>query len=162
MRLTIRTNLALRTLMVCAVNPDTLVRKADVARIINASENHLAQVINQLGQQGFLATHRGRQGGIELARKPEQINIGEVFRAFESEVPFVECFGPDNSCPLAGACRLGTHMAAALDAFYHVFDDVTLADLTQCNSGLEAILTLHENARHLAVPECIGAETEPA
>ena len=37
MRLTTRTNLALRTLMVCAVNPDRIIRKSDVAEAINAS-----------------------------------------------------------------------------------------------------------------------------
>ena len=32
MRLTTRTNLAMRTLMFCAVNPDRVVRKAEIAQ----------------------------------------------------------------------------------------------------------------------------------
>ena len=45
MRLTIRTNLAMRTLMVCATNPEETVRKSEVAELCNASENHLGQVV---------------------------------------------------------------------------------------------------------------------
>lgn len=142
MRLTIRTSLALRTLMTCAVNPEGLIRKSDIALAINASENHLAQVINQLGQAGFLATHRGRHGGIELARPAREISIGDVFRTFEADTPFVECFGPDNACPLSGNCRLGAHMLRAIEAFYGVLDGVTLEDLTGCNAGLATLLAL--------------------
>ena len=66
MRLTIRTNLAMRTLMFCCVNADRIVRKHEVAAICNASENHLAQVINTLAQRGFINTQRGRAGGLRL------------------------------------------------------------------------------------------------
>ena len=53
MRITKRTNLAIRVLMFCGVNQGRLVTKAEIAERCNTSENHLAQVINQLGQMGF-------------------------------------------------------------------------------------------------------------
>ncbi len=80
MRLTTRTNLAMRTLMYCAANPGRIARKHDVAVTCDASENHLAQVINQLARHGFIKTQRGRLGGFVLARAPEDIAVGEVFR----------------------------------------------------------------------------------
>lgn len=92
MRLTMRTNLAMRVLMACAVNKDHIVRRAQVARTINASENHIAQVVNMLSAAGFLTTTRGRAGGLALARAPSEISIGEVFRHFEAGLPFAECF----------------------------------------------------------------------
>lgn len=144
MRLTTRTNLALRTLMFCAVNPDRLVRKQDAAAAINASGNHLAQVINRLAQTGFIETMRGRNGGFTLARPPVEISVGDVFRQFEAGLPFIECFGEANTCPLRGACRMSAHLARAVEAFYATLDPVTLEDLTDCNSGLEQILKLGE------------------
>ena len=142
MRLTTRTNLALRTLMVCAVNDGKIVRKQDVAAIVNASENHLAQVVNRLAQIGFIVTMRGRHGGFHLARSPAEISVGSVFRAFEADLPFIECFSAANTCPLRPACRMGRHLERAVEAFYATLDPLTLADLTECNSGLEAILAL--------------------
>ena len=107
MRITKRTNIAIRALMFCAVNMDRRVTKHDIAEACNSSENHLGQIVNQLAQLGFLETTRGRGGGLTLARAPGQISIGEVFRLLEADVPVAECFADvDNTCPLTDACRL--------------------------------------------------------
>lgn len=143
MRLTMRTNLAMRTLMFCAVNQGRTVRKHEVAEQCNASENHLAQVINTLAQLGYVDTVRGRNGGLRLGRPPEQIRVGEVARVFETPVPFAECFDPEtNTCPLIGNCRLQTALKAALEAFYTSLEKVTLADLIDGNDGLHLLLSM--------------------
>lgn len=141
MRLTTRTNLAMRTLMYCAANPGRIVRKHDIAEACNVSENHLAQVIHTLGLNGFLITQRGRSGGLRLARPMEQISVGAVFRLLESEVPFAECFDKDHSnCPLRGFCKLRCLLSEAVEAFYARLDQVTLADLVAGNDPLNAYL----------------------
>lgn len=147
MRLTTRTNLALRTLMVCAVNPERIVRKIDVATAIQASENHLAQVVNQLGQTGYITTLRGRHGGFMLARPANEISVGALFRTFEADLPFMECFSDDNSCPLKDVCRMSKHLSKAVEAFYATLDPLLLSDLVSCNEGLESILSLDNIAR---------------
>ncbi|MBK5945937.1 Rrf2 family transcriptional regulator [Rhodobacter veldkampii DSM 11550] len=152
MRLTTRTNLAMRTLMFCAVNADRVVRKHEIADACNASENHLAQVVNTLAQLGFVDTQRGRAGGLWLNRPMEQIGVGAVLRAFETGVPFAECFDEaTNTCPLRAACRFRSALIAALDAFYATLDSVTLADLVRNNISLDHILKLGD-AR--PVPAC--------
>lgn len=159
MRLTTRTNLALRTLMFCAVNTDRLVRKQDAARAVNASENHLAQVINQLGQQGFLITQRGRHGGFHLARPARDISVGTVFRAFESDLPVIECFSDHNTCPLRAHCAMRPHLARAIEAFYAALDDLYLSDLVDCNAGLNALLSLEApNMAQSCRPDAISQE----
>lgn len=162
MRLTTRTSLALRTLMVCAVNPGRIVRKSDVAKAINASGNHLAQVINRLGQMGYITTLRGRHGGFSLARPAQEISVGALFRAFEADLPFMECFGPDNTCPLKGVCRVSGHLTRAIEAFYAALDPVMLSELVECNAGLEAILSLDEGTRRAADSACARREAEMA
>lgn len=141
MRLTIRTNLAMRTLMFCAVNEGRTVRKHEVAEACNASENHLAQVIHALAITGFLSTVRGRSGGLRLGRPATDIRVGEVVRTFEAALPFTECMeGGEGKCPLVGCCRLKCVLAGALEAFYAHLDRVTLADLVKDNSGLQQLL----------------------
>ncbi|MFT4149512.1 MAG: Rrf2 family transcriptional regulator [Paracoccaceae bacterium] len=142
MRLTTRTNLAMRTLMFCAVNPGRTVRKHEVAEACNASENHLAQVIHLLAQKKYLHTVRGRSGGLQLARPPQTITVGQIFRDFEACLPFAECFAKEgeNTCPLVGACRLKCVLAEALEAFYARLDAETLADLVAGNGELSGLL----------------------
>lgn len=143
MRLTVRTNLAMRTLMFCAVNDGQTVQKRQVAACCNASEAHLGVVINQLSHSGFIETIRGRKGGIRLAVPPERVCVGTVFRIFEGGTPFTECFaGAENQCPIASACRLRGALETALDAFYAALDDITLSDLVQDNIPLERLLSM--------------------
>lgn len=155
MRLTIRTNLASRVLMCCAVNDGRIVRSGDIAAACNASGNHLAQVIHHLRQNGFVTTQRGRAGGLQLSRPASEISIGRVFRLFEAATPFAECFDPEtNTCPLTTACRLRGFIARAVEAFYAELDLVTLDDLVRGNCGLAALLALAPDP----VPPCrVGA-----
>lgn len=126
--------------MFCAVNAHIVVRKSDIAAACNASENHLGQVIRILGQHDLIATIRGRHGGLQLMRAPADINIGSVFRLFEADVPFAECFSPANTCPLVQACRLRNAIRDAVEAFYASLDKVRLSDLVECNDRLTALL----------------------
>jgi len=140
-RITKRTNIAIRVLMFCAANRGRLVTKSEIAHVCKASENHLAQVINQLGQMGVVLTHRGRNGGLELARDPIDIEIGPIFREMEAPVPLAECFADvDSSCPLVEACRLRLALMDAAEAFYARLDGVTLDGLVCNNSALLSIL----------------------
>ncbi|SDO37705.1 transcriptional regulator, BadM/Rrf2 family [Lutimaribacter pacificus] len=141
MRITKRTNLAIRVLMFCGANAGRLVTKSEVSDRCNTSENHLAQVINQLGQLGYLHTQRGRNGGITLGRPMDEIVIGDVFRQIEAGVPLAECFADvDNTCPLVDACRLRLAIADAAEAFYAHLDQVRLDALVCGNEGLLDIL----------------------
>ncbi|MCC1493778.1 Rrf2 family transcriptional regulator [Cognatishimia sp. F0-27] len=141
MRVTKRTNIAMRVLMFCAANPGRLVTKHEIAQVCNASENHLAQIINHLAQQGYLHTQRGRNGGLELGRPATEIRIGDVFRLLEAPVPLAECFADrDNTCPLTKACRLRLALTDAANAFYATLDPLTLDALVCDNVDLMRIL----------------------
>lgn len=141
MRITKRTNIALRVLMFCGANTDRLVTKSEIAARCNTSESHLAQIINQLGQLGFLHTRRGRNGGIALGRPMGEIVIGEVFRTLEAPAPPAECFGDvDSTCPLVEACRLRLALADAAEVFFAHLDEVTLEALVCDNAALLDLL----------------------
>jgi Rrf2 family transcriptional regulator, nitric oxide-sensitive transcriptional repressor len=141
MRLTVRTNLAMRTLMFCAVNKGRVVRKHEIAEACNASENHLAQVIHKLAQAGLITTVRGRSGGLVLQRDPAELQVGEVVRTFEGDVPLTECMEADKgNCPLVDCCSLKFAFSNALDAFYGALNRYTVADLIKNNTELKRLL----------------------
>lgn len=129
--------------MFCAVNRGRLVTRAEIARACNSSENHLGQIVNQLGQLGLITTLRGRGGGLKLARDPAGITVGEVFRTFEADTPVAECFADvDNTCPLIEACRLRGAIMDAVQAFYGHLDGLTLESLVCGNVALDRLLNL--------------------
>ena len=142
MRIMKRTNIAFRVLLFCGVNSDRLVTKSEIAARCNISESHLAQVINQLAQMGYLHTQRGRSGGIVLGRVMEDIRIGEFFRRFEENGGTDACFGNvDGTCTLSAGCRLQPALAGAVEAFYAHLDKMTLADMIRGNDVLFDMLS---------------------
>ena len=157
MRLTTRTNLAIRVLMYCGTHLDQITPSSVIADACNASANHLAQVVHTLHVNGFVDATRGRTGGVRLARDAAKINIGEVFRIFEADVPFTECFAEaTNTCPLVKACRLRVAIGRALEAFFHELDLVTLEDLVKGNCGLVDIFAM---TAPLSSIDCNAVET---
>ncbi len=146
MHLTNFSDYTLRTLMYLAVRPDSTlpVRITDIAQAYAISETHLTKVVNMLAQAGDVATLRGRNGGIRLARLPSEINLGTVIRRTEPDMALVECLSSDNACCLGPACRLRHTLQRALAAFMAVLDDVTLADLTVPSRDLRQLLGLAE------------------
>ncbi len=147
MRLTDYTDYALRTLIYVAVHPDELVTIQRIADAFDIPKNHLIKIVQQLGQDGFLLTVRGRAGGITLGRPAVEINLGDVVRATEPDFRMVECFhGEDNHCVITRVCGLRGVLHAALRAYFEVLDGYTLQDLVDkpnaVNRALGEVSTL--------------------
>jgi Rrf2 family transcriptional regulator, nitric oxide-sensitive transcriptional repressor len=129
MRLTRYTDYALRVLLYLGASPDRLSTINEIAAHHNISRNHLMKVVHQLGSWGYIETLRGKGGGIRLARKPEDILLGDVVRHTEGNLEIVECFTPGNSnCIIQPGCRLKTVLNDALTSFLATLDLYTLAD----------------------------------
>lgn len=142
MRLTFYSDYSLRLLMYLAVRREALVTIEEVARLYGISKNHLTKVAYDLGRAGFLETVRGRNGGIRLALKPNEIGLGDVLRVTESDLDQVECFNAaTNRCVISGPCRLKGVLSNALAAYFEVLDQYTLADLTDKHTSLYRLLT---------------------
>ena len=136
MRLTRYTDYAMRVLLHLAAHPDRLCSIAEIARAYGISRNHLMKVVNDLGKAGYVASVRGRAGGIRLARPPESINVGAVVRHAEEGFDLVDC----GQCVIAPVCGLTAVVHEALAAFLAVFDRYTLADLLGRPSALLALM----------------------
>ncbi|HUH87358.1 MAG TPA: Rrf2 family transcriptional regulator [Pusillimonas sp.] len=129
MRLTQHSDYAMRLLMYVGSHPDRLCTISEVARAYDISEPHLMKVTHRLGQSGWLTTVRGKNGGMRLAKAPQDIVLGAVLRDTETDLALVECLGENNRCSLAGGCGLTGIVQGALQAFLQHFDQYTLADI---------------------------------
>lgn len=130
MRLTLYTDYALRVLMYLAADADGLATIDEIAKAHGASKNHLMKVVNQLAAEGWVATVRGRGGGIRLGRPAELIKLVDVVMATEPDFQLVECFDAStNTCRLTTSCKLKHVMHKALAAYMDALAGYTLADL---------------------------------
>ena len=105
MKLSLQTDYSLRTLMYLAVHPGRA-NIASLAAFFAISEAHVAKVVHQLGKLGYIRSIRGSGGGLELAKSPEDISIGEIVQAVEGTAHLLECLGTANVCVIQKGCKL--------------------------------------------------------
>jgi len=129
-QLTRYSDYSFRVLIYLALAPERLVTIEEISQRYGISKAHLMKVVHQLGRDGFLETVRGRNGGLRLGRRPEEIRVGDVVRATEENLALVECFeAGGGECTIVSACGLRPVLHEALAAFLAVLDRYTLADL---------------------------------
>jgi Rrf2 family protein len=79
-----------------------------IAEILNASEDHLAKVLQRLVRAKIINSNRGPKGGFILARKPSEIFLIEIYEAIDGEMPvknnclFDKPACESSVCPLFG------------------------------------------------------------
>lgn len=145
MQLTQYTDYSLRVLVYLGMKKDGRATITELAEFYVISRNHLVKVVHHLAQQQLILTQRGKNGGMSLARSPEQIKIGDVVRLTEPNFDIAECFNRDtNQCVLAPNCRLKSILHEANAAFLATLDRYTIADAI-ANPGM--LITWHAKAK---------------
>ena len=140
MRLTLNTDYSLRVLIHVGLCGNKLTTIDEIAQAFGISKAHLMKVVNDLGQNGYLETVRGRGGGIRLLREPRHINIGQVVRDTENQLAVIDCLERRGYCQIERVCVLRSALRDATQAFLAVLDTYTLADLIKPQRALSSLL----------------------
>lgn len=122
---------ALRVMMDLArQEPGALVPLDQIARRQEISKKYLELILKSLVQQGLLKGQRGKGGGYQLTRKPEEYPIGEILELTEGTLAIVSCL-QEGSTPCARREVCDTYpMWSRFDKMVHdFFYGMTLADL---------------------------------
>jgi len=135
MRLALQTDYALRTLIYLAGRPGRSNVQA-VADFYQISRDHVAKVVRRLGQLGYIRNIRGAGGGIELARRADDIRVGQVVLDFEGQMHLLECVGTDEVCVIQPGCRLRRVLAEAERIQVEYLQAVRLSDVIQGDGQL--------------------------
>jgi Rrf2 family nitric oxide-sensitive transcriptional repressor len=147
MKLTTFTDYSLRVLIYLAADPDRRATIAEIAASFDISESHLMKVVHFLGKKGWIATVRGKGGGMTLGRPAESIVVGDVVRQTEGAPVPAACFDDSASCcAIADICRLRSVLGEAIAAFVAVLDRYTLADLVANREALAPVLFIDARA----------------
>ncbi|MGB0733313.1 MAG: RrF2 family transcriptional regulator [Pontibacterium sp.] len=147
MQLSRFTDYTLRVLLYVAINDKQLATLGEIAEFYNISVEHLRKVVHALAKSGYLRTFRGKNGGIELAREPDDIQLYDVVAQSEGIKPLIDCGG--SQCKLAGFCTLQDVLAEAQHAFLDTLRNYTLADMLS-NKTMQRALIVSDAHAHLA------------
>lgn len=152
MRLNKTTSHAIRILIECARSDGKLVKAADLSNRLDITLQNVLKIVHILSHAGLVAGHRGRSGGVALARSADRIRIGDIVRAMEAtefEVDVDGAMSKEAGRSIKGVNRVLDH---ALEAFIEVLDRHTLADMAGQNSGAAILPKAGPKARKTSQP----------
>lgn len=128
MRLSLQTDYALRTLLFLGSRPGRAT-VPEIAAFYGISVHHLSKVVQQLGRLGLLRNVRGASGGVELVKRPEEVSVGAVIRAFEGTTRLLDCVEIADVCVIQPGCRLRGVLHEAERRMMDYLRGVTLSDI---------------------------------
>lgn len=116
MRMSAKAEYAVRAMVQLAtVDTDVLVKTDDLARAQGIPAQFLVDILTALRNDRLVRSHRGRDGGYELARPAAEISIADVMRCIDGPLASVRDIGLGD-LPYSGPTAALTDVWRALRA----------------------------------------------
>lgn len=134
LRISEAATLALHTLALLAAQPGEILSTHKIATRLEASEAHLAKVLQRLARMGLVRSIRGAKGGFVLGKEPDEVTLLEAYEAIDGPLRPNSCLMGHKVCRNRG-CILGNllvdinndvkqHLSSQrLSDLIHVFTD---------------------------------------
>ena len=106
MRFNTRVRYGLRTMieLACCQETGEPQYQKDIAQKQEISNKYLDQIITALKTAGLIVNAGGKKSGYILTKKPEKINVYDIFKAFEPELSIVDCLSDNMECSRNKIC----------------------------------------------------------
>ena len=113
-------------------NSDAFIPLDEIAGRQGISRKYLESILKTLVQRKLLKGLRGKGGGYQLTRTPDQYTVGEILELTEGTLAVVACLEADSeACPRKDRCRT-LPMWTRLNGMVHdFFYGITLEDLME-------------------------------
>ena len=130
MRMSAKAEYGVRAMIQLATTaPGVVVRTEDLAQAQGIPAQFLVDILSDLRADRLVRSHRGRDGGYELARPAEQISIADVLRCIDGPLASVRDIGLGD-LPYSGPTTALTDVWRALRASMRaVLEQTSLADV---------------------------------
>ena len=130
MRMSAKAEYGVRAMIqLAAADPGVVVKTDDLAHAQGIPAQFLVDILSDLRADRLVRSHRGREGGYELARPAEQISIADVLRCIDGPLASVRDIGLGD-LPYSGPTAALTDVWRALRASMRaVLEMTTLADV---------------------------------
>jgi Rrf2 family iron-sulfur cluster assembly transcriptional regulator len=109
---------------------DRVWSRTEIASAEGLTTGYVQQLMGSLLGAGLVVSHRGKQGGFQLARSPQTITMADALRLVEGPTRLAPCHDGEgctriSTCPTRGAWVEAAHV---LDEF---FGRITIAQLAE-------------------------------
>ena len=114
-------------------DPTHPIQIQELGDIENIPKKYLEQILLALKNAGLLNSKRGLQGGYYLAKKPSEINVGQIVRILDGPLAPIRCVSTmayePCDCPDEKTCGLRLVMLEVRNQIADILDNKTLDDV---------------------------------
>jgi Rrf2 family protein len=130
MRMSAKAEYAVRAMtQLASVESGMLVTTEDLAKSQGIPAQFLVDILSDLRTDRLVRSHRGREGGYELARPAQEISVADVLRCIDGPLASVRDIGLGD-LPYTGPTKALTDVWRALRASMRsVLEETSLADV---------------------------------
>ena len=109
-----------------------LLRISDIAASQNIPPKYLVQILIQLKGAGILSSVRGKNGGYRLAKRPDQISVGDIARAIDGPLTLIGCIDPGakKTCHQFDSCAFRLLWKELEEKITEQLNSVTFEDIS--------------------------------
>lgn len=110
---------------------------AEVAERLRVPPNYLSKILHALARADVVKSSRGKRGGFELSRHPEDISLLSVVSVFDSIDARRWCLLGREECSDERACPVHARWGKLGDEIARFVRETTLADLAKHPTSTE-------------------------
>lgn len=105
MKVNTKTRYGLRTMIELAMHgTDSGVFQKEISERQEISFKYLDQIIASLKASGLIVNAEGRMSGYILSQDPGQIDVYDVYKAFQHELKIIDCLDGEGDCSRENKC----------------------------------------------------------
>jgi Rrf2 family protein len=123
-------SVACHVLSLLSAIPGEPLSSEQMASSVGSSPVYLRRVLGDLRRAGLVQSRPGVNGGWLLARPPQEIRLGEAWRAVQGDERVLGIHGPPADCPVGGSvkARLVEVEQRVARSIEEALDEQTVAD----------------------------------
>jgi Rrf2 family protein len=107
----------------------------EIAKRQDISVKYLEQLVIPLKKADYIRSVRGPKGGHMLAKRPDEITVGEIVRILEGGIDLSVCIENPDACEKTGSCLTRGVWEEATKAMYEKLNSTTLSKMIETSEN---------------------------
>ena len=111
-------------------NKEKLVPVSEISSSYGIPKEILAKTLQKLASSDIIESYKGPNGGYKASKKIERTTLNDFFEILEGPTAIMDCYF-EAGCDHLNSCNIRTPINKINDSIRNLFDNLTLADISQ-------------------------------
>ncbi len=114
-----------------ALYPEQIISAAHIAKALHLGTPTVSKILKILCEASLVKSHRGTEGGYQLARLAKDITLADIVSAIEGKLAMTECCASKSLCALDALCGIKGNWQIINKVILTALSCLSLADMAK-------------------------------